>query len=264
MEDLNLTPEEQESLAIGENIVEQEQQLLADKFQDVEALEKAYLELQSKLGKRNGEEQELQPQGQAESQEGQEAESEDDGANEEEAQQEDLSPAEQTIADASAEWYEKGSLSDETLEKFNEMSSRELVDAYLKSQAGAQPQQVADLSDTDINQIKNQVGGEAAYQTLVDWAAENLPEQYTKAFDDVVDNGQLAAIQLAVAGLQRQYELAVGYEGNLRTGKGPVDKADVFRSNAEVVQAMSDPRYDNDPAYRNDVFQKLERSNIEF
>ena len=144
------------------------------------------------------------------------------------------------------------------------MSSRELVDAYIKSQKGVAPQQVADLSDSEINQIKNQVGGEEAYTQLVEWAAESLPEEYTRAFDDVVDRGALPAIQLAVAGLQRQYEMMNGYEGTLRTGKAPVDKADVFRSNAEVVQAMSDPRYDNDPAYRQDVFNKLERSNIEF
>ena len=48
------------------------------------------------------------------------------------------------------------------------------------------------------------------------------------------------------------------------TGKGAPTKADVFRSQAEVVRAMQDPRYDSDPAYRNDVMMKLERSDIEF
>ena len=48
------------------------------------------------------------------------------------------------------------------------------------------------------------------------------------------------------------------------TGKAAAETPDVFRSQAEVVQAMSDPRYDNDPAYRNDVFEKLGRSNVQF
>ena len=47
---------------------------------------------------------------------------------------------------------------------------------------------------------------------------------------------------------------------------GTAAKADgsQFRSQAEVVQAMSDPRYERDSAYRQDVMKKLERSNVNF
>ena len=49
------------------------------------------------------------------------------------------------------------------------------------------------------------------------------------------------------------------------TGKAPVQEKDVYRSQAELVAAMSDRRYDNDPAYRQDVIAKLERSdNLSF
>jgi hypothetical protein len=48
------------------------------------------------------------------------------------------------------------------------------------------------------------------------------------------------------------------------SGKSAKTAGDVFRSQAEVVQAMNDPRYEKDEAYRNDIFQKLERSNINF
>jgi len=48
------------------------------------------------------------------------------------------------------------------------------------------------------------------------------------------------------------------------TGKAPTNTGDVYRSQAEVVRAMSDPKYENDPAYRQDVYNKLERSNLEF
>ena len=53
-------------------------------------------------------------------------------------------------------------------------------------------------------------------------------------------------------------------EGELLTGRGAPEQQDVFRSQAEVVAAMGDPRYDNDPAYRDDVFNKLSRSNIQY
>ena len=74
----------------------------------------------------------------------------------------------------------------------------------------------------------------------------------------------MEAITIAVAGLKSQYEEVNGYEGRMLSGKGAPQQVDAFRSQAEVVQAMADPRYDNDPAYRNDVFEKLSRSNIDY
>jgi hypothetical protein len=47
-------------------------------------------------------------------------------------------------------------------------------------------------------------------------------------------------------------------------GKPADSRGDVFRSQAQLIAAMSDPRYDNDPAYRADVVEKLERSDVEF
>jgi hypothetical protein len=48
------------------------------------------------------------------------------------------------------------------------------------------------------------------------------------------------------------------------TGKAPVNTGDVYRSQAEVVRAMKDSKYENDPAYRQDIYEKLERSNLNF
>ena len=48
------------------------------------------------------------------------------------------------------------------------------------------------------------------------------------------------------------------------TGKAPTSTKDVYRSQAELVEAMSDPRYDRDPAYRQDVIEKLDQSDIQF
>jgi len=80
----------------------------------------------------------------------------------------------------------------------------------------------------------------------------------------LVSTGNVPAIKLAIAGLKSQYDNANGYEGRMLSGKSAKTAGDVFRSQAEVVQAMNDPRYEKDEAYRNDVFQKLERSNINF
>ena len=74
----------------------------------------------------------------------------------------------------------------------------------------------------------------------------------------------MGAIRLAVAGLRSLYSEKVGYEGRMLSGKAATESVDAFRSHAEVVRAMQDPRYENDPAYRNDVFNKLDRSNLDW
>jgi hypothetical protein len=241
--------EELDSLRVGEEQLSEQQEMLAGKFKDAEELEKAYIELQKKLGSKDEPEATEEVRGQ-----------------EETSEEVEVSPAQELITSASAEYYEKGELTPETMERFKEMSSSELVETYLKMQQ-AQPQQQAeatrDLTDAETNAIFNQVGGEASYNNLMEWASENLPDSYTKAYDDVIDKGNPYAIQIALAGLQAQFQEQNGVEGNLRTGRAVVEKADVFRSQSEVIQAMNDPRYDVDPAYRQDVFQKLERSNIQ-
>ena len=51
-----LSADEQDSLAVGEKMAEQEEQLLAGKYKDAEELEKAYVELQSKFSEGKSEE----------------------------------------------------------------------------------------------------------------------------------------------------------------------------------------------------------------
>jgi len=46
----NLNADEQDSLQVGEAMIEEQEQLLAGKYKDAQELEKAYVELQKKLG----------------------------------------------------------------------------------------------------------------------------------------------------------------------------------------------------------------------
>ena len=248
----NLTPEEQDSLAVGEKLQGEQEALLAGKYKDAAELEKAYIELQKKLGE-NGEEEVQQ-----------------ESAADEEPEETTLSEGASLITSANDEFYANdGKLSEETLEKFSSMSSKELVEAYLEVQGSpefqAQSSATADLSDAEINQVKNNVGGEQAYANIIGWAQDNLDAQAQEAFDSIVATGSVQAINIAVAGLKSQYEAANGFEGKMYTGKPPKTGGDVFRSQQELVRAMSDPRYENDPAYRQDIIEKLDRSNnLEF
>ena len=245
-----LTPEEQENLKIGEELAQEESKKLAGKYESAEELEKAYIELQKKLGDK--EETSEEPKAEEETEETEETPETD--------------PTVALLTEANNEYYENGNkLSEETLEKFKSMSSQDLVNAYIEMQKNnPQPNnQEADVTQSQINQIQNSVGGENQYQKLMQWAGQNLPDKEINAFDGLINTGNVDAIQLGVQALKSKYEEANGYEGRMLTGKAATT-ADVFRSQAQLVAAMSDPRYDTDPAYRQDVVAKLERSDIDF
>ena len=188
---------EQEALAIGEQAAADQQQLLAGKFKDPEALEQAYLELQSKLGEPR-EEPEPEPV--------------------KEEAQEDLQ--EEPEGDT--------------------------------------------LTESEAKQLQDSVGGEERYVEMLKWAADNLSPDEIKMFDNVVGTGNRDACFFAINALNQRFTDAVGREKPLLTGRGSRDTLDVFRSQAEVVAAMKDPKYDRDPAYRQDVFAKLERSQLQY
>ena len=251
-----LTEEEQNSLEVGEQLVEAQEQLLAGKYKNAEELESAYLSLQKKLGQTEEEEVDY--------------ESTDEGYEEEEESDEEVfddAPAVSLINEASEEYYANdGTLSEETIERFSEMSSQDLVNAYLEIQAKnpQAPQQTYELSESEVNTVQNAAGGEANYNRVVDWAADNLTDAAINAFDSVVDSGNTMAIQIAFAGLQAQYNEANGYEGRMLQGKAPNRSGNAYRSQAELVAAMGDPRYDTDEAYRDDVLRRLDQSDLQF
>ena len=248
-----LSPEEQDSLQVGEKLVAEQEGLLAGKYNSPKELEKAYLELQSKLGK--GETQAEQGEGEG-----------DDSELSEETPE--TSPAYDLIMQASEEYYgNENTLSPETIEKFSEMSSTDLVNAYvqsIKNNPAAQQQQEVDIPDAQVNQIQNSVGGEKQYTNIVSWAANNLPEKQVLAYDNLVASGNVEAINLALAGLKAQYDDAFGSEGRTLQGRSPRNSDGVFRSQAELISAMSDPRYETDEAYRDEVIDKLNASDISF
>lgn len=120
------------------------------------------------------------------------------------------------------------------------------------------------LTDEDIEALQDMAGGEQEYQQMLSWASDNLSDSEIDMYDSVMDSGDPAACFFAVQALMARYGDSTGVEGELLTGKSPTTAAQGFRSQAELVQAMSDPRYESDPAYRSDVINKLENSDIEF
>jgi len=247
-----LTEDELDSLRVGEELQAEQQDMLAGKFRDAEELEKAYMELQQKLGQPR-EESTPEPQEEEES--------------EVPKQDEELTEVQTLIGEASKEFYANdGTISAEMMDKLGSMDAKDLVQTYMDMQAlnDAAPTEVPDLSDREVMEIQNMAGGSDEYSQMTSWAGENLPPEDVQAFDSLIATGQMGAIRLAVAGLRSIYSEKVGYEGRMLSGKAATETVDAFRSQAEVVRAMQDPRYENDPAYRNDVFNKLDRSNLDW
>ncbi len=237
----NLSAEEQDSLKVGEQMQEAQDQLLAGKYKNAEELEKGYLELQQKLSSN-------QPAEKAEPEQTEES-------------------AEPSILDRI--WEESTTqeeFSPELTEEISKMSSTELANMYLdyrQANQGAEP--ARDFSQEEIQQLQGVVGGQENYTNMIDWAQKSLNETEVNMFDAVMAKGDPLAAFFAVRSLAYAYNDAVGYDGNIVQGKAPKQNTDQFRSQQELITAMSDPRYENDPAYRQDVMDKLTRSpNVNF
>ena len=222
-----------DSLRVGEEIEAAHEQRLAGKYKTTEELESAYLELQKKLG--SPEEQDVQ------------AEPEE-------------TPEGSWLDEAYASIRESGELSERLTQQISDMNG---MDVFKAMQETIQQPTSRDLSESEVNSVYNAVGGQEQYSNMINWAQQNLSENEVGAFDSIIESGNMDQINLAIQGLNSRYTDAVGQDGTLLQGK-PASAQSTYRSQQELIQAMNDPRYDDDPAYRQDVLNKLDRSNLQF
>lgn len=240
-----------------------DQQLLAGKYKSVEELEKAYQEAQRKLSQRGT------------ADEDQEEAEEADGSEEEKPESASakeiygdfigsrLEEAEIDFSAMNTRWQETGQLADDDYDQLEEAGfTRDMVDAYL---SGLQYKAVQDTALTvkEISDLKQEYGGEKGYSDMLQWAADNLSDEEIKGFNEIVTGSStMSAVRMAVSGLYAKYTAKAGVEPKLIGGKAPRASSDKFESTAQLVEAMKDPRYATDPAYRRKIEDKLSRSSI--
>lgn len=227
----------------------------AGKYRSAEELEKAYLELQKKLGEKAAE-----PEPEEATEDAQEGEEEASEEGQDEGPDEELTDALRALTEASSE-FDNGGLTKETIDKLAELDSRTLVETwaeYIKSQR-EQATQVA-VSQEQADYITESVGGKRAYTEMLGWASENLTPDEISAYDAVMNGGDAGAMYWAAQGLKARFTSEAGYEGQRYSGARAPAAEPGFRSQAELARAISDPRYKDDPAYRIDVQEKLARS----
>ena len=156
------------------------------------------------------------------------------------------------------EYMETGGLKDASYKLLEDAGiSKQYADTYIEG--------VKALGQQIGNQVKDSVGGSGDYQNMVEWAQANYSAEQIQAYDNAVNSGDVQLAMLTARGLQADYQNSSGYEGQTVSGDTSLrmsDSSDVFRSNAQVTEAMKDPRYETDMAYRQDVRDKLERSEV--
>jgi len=233
--------EELDSLQVGEQLAQQEQQLLAGKYKSAEELERGYLELQKRLS------------GKEEPQE--EASEEEQVEDTQEVEDEPLDG----LYDQLLQSYRDGKWDPELVQQVEGMNPIDVLNLMLEN--GSQ-QQAPVATQSDVASIQESVGGPEEYGNMIQWASQNLSEQEISLYDAAIDKGDPLTMFFAAQALFSRYQDSVGYDGELLTGSAPQTTSQGFRSQAELIAAMSDPRYDKDPAYRQDIADKLAVSNI--
>ena len=196
---------------------------LAGKFKDAAELEKAYLELQKKLG--------------------------DKPATEAPAAEGLIGP--EALAGFVEEYRGNGTLSEDSYGKLQKLGlSKSVVDAYIEGQKA--------VVERQAESVYASVGGKEAFSEILAWAATGLPAEDREAFNGIMASGDLKAASFAVRNLAARFSQENGKPNRIE-GKA-VAAPSGFRSKAEMIAAMTDPRYQRDSAYRQEVSRKMASS----
>ena len=270
-----------ENLAVGEKMVEEQENLLAGKYKTTEDLEKAYKELETKLGdKDKGLDRDKSTEEPTDEVTEEPEISKDDFYNEDGSvnydttekaygkQLSDIFKSNEIDPMKMTEHFveNNGTLTDEMYETLgNAGLPKSAIDQYLegaRQQMGASSEpELPVLNNEEVSEVKAIAGGEEGYEQLMSWASENMSDEDAKNFDEIISLQNKASAKFAVKALMGQYEDAVGRDSNLIQGKKSSPQ-ETYRSMAEVVRDMGNPLYETDESYRDDVRRKLEASNI--
>ena len=253
-----LSPE-QETAAKDEALVTetqgQEPAKFAGKYESVQDLEKGYAELQKKLSSQEETTEEVS-----------DSKEEATPTNASEVYGEyigsRLDEAGVDYQGMNTKWQETGKLEDDDYKALEGAGfSKDMVEAYLDG-VQYRAEQDSQLAAKEVVAIKNEFGGEQVYTEMIQWAAANLDKGEVDAFNSMLKTSNPHQIRIAVAGIQAAYMNNAAREPKLVGGRASRAAATKFESTAQVVAAMNDPKYKEDPAYRKQVEEKLSRSKV--
>jgi hypothetical protein len=217
---------------------------LPDKFESPEDMAKAYHELETKLG---GSES---------------VTNSDEGTKPPQTPHPTLQDAKEAVTEQGLDFdkYYKEYLENDTLSEasFKELNGKgmspEMVSSWIEGQ-NAISDQVADMAYSSV-------GGKEQYNSILEWAGKSLTEKEIGVFNSALEHGTVDESLFVIKSLNAQYQVANGSSPNLMQGSTGGSGTEAFSSLAQMSEAMRNPKYNTDPAYREEVTRKLESSNL--
>ena len=155
------------------------------------------------------------------------------------------------------EYETKGSLSEETIEALNKAGYRpEVIEAFIEGRVA--------MEERFTKAIYESVGGEKEYRSIVNWASQNLTKKSIDAFNRAIDNNNINAITLMLEGMKAKMVAKMGTAKKSIHGgaSAPNGSPKGYTSKADVIKAMSDPRYGRDAGYTRMVEQQMWATNF--
>ena len=153
------------------------------------------------------------------------------------------------------EYSQNGELSEKSYEELSKMGlDKNLVDGYIAGQQA--------IANSEVKMIHDTVGGEENYSKVIEYAKNNLTEAEQNAFNETLDTGSIEQVKFAVQAIANRAGISGEQPQQMINGDTNDVSVDVFESVAQVTEAMNDPRYANDPAYRKQVELKLAKSSV--
>lgn len=156
--------------------------------------------------------------------------------------------------------YETTGITDKSYEELAAIGySRAFIDSFIRGQEA--------LVESYVAGVKAYAGGEEKFGALVKHLESSNPEA-AQSLMTALENRDLGTVKAIInlAGASRNKTFGRKPERSVATkglpAKAAPKKAEGFANRAEMVKAMSDPRYRHDSVYRRSVEQKVYASNF--
>lgn len=156
----------------------------------------------------------------------------------------------------SEEYYANGkAFTEETIANFEKQGiSKDMLDTYAK---GLEAQ-----IQLNTNAVYESVGGQENFNVLKDWASTNLSDSELNVYSEALASNDVSKVNMILSGIKARYEAVngTGFKQTNASSASGSQAPESFKSAYEMTQAMADPRYTKDPAYRMEVEQKVMNS----
>lgn len=161
------------------------------------------------------------------------------------------------LSGAVAEYAKDGALSEATFKALEAKGiSRSMVSSYVAGQVAVGKQTVAELSAV--------VGGQEELKKVLEWSKVNLSKEEAAAYNAALDGNKIEESKLLLSAIHQRYVKANGVDPKLVNGEGSSRSggAQPYASIAEMQTDMQSKKYENDPAFRQQVIRRLAVSKI--